>query len=97
MEGKMKKRDLGAEIIAGLKEFRDHPESLKRYEVKPTDVKALRTKMGMTQPEFAQCMFLSVKTVQKWEQGERKPTGAATALLRVMEKEPEAVLRALHG
>ena len=36
-------------------------------------------------------------TLQKWEQGERDPDGASHTLLRVMEKEPEAVKRALHG
>jgi putative transcriptional regulator len=37
-----------------------------------------------------------VRTLQKWEQGQRNPDGAAHALLRVMEREPDAVLRALH-
>ncbi len=93
----MSKRDIGAEILAGLKEFRDRPGSLKRHEFAPAEVKAVRLKFGMSQKQFAEFLMISVRTLQKWEQGERKPDGASHTLLRVMEKEPEAVKRALHG
>jgi len=93
----MAKRDIGAEIVAGLKEFRDKSEKLKRYEFEPADVKGIRQKFGMTQQQFADFLMISVRTLQKWEQGERGPDGASHTLLRVMEKEPEAVKRALHG
>jgi putative transcriptional regulator len=93
----MAKRDIGAEIVAGLQEFRDKPEKLKRYAFEPADVKSIRKKFGMTQQQFADFLMISVRTLQKWEQGERDPDGASHTLLRVMEKEPEAVKRALHG
>ncbi len=93
----MAKRDIGAEMVAGLKEFRDKPEKLKRYAFEPADVKGIRQKFGMTQQQFADFLMISVRTLQKWEQGERGPDGAAHTLLRVMEKEPEAVKRALYG
>ena len=51
----------------------------------------------MSQSQFAACLVIPVKTLQKWEQGLRKPDGAANTLLRVMQKEPEAVVRALHA
>lgn len=93
----MAKRDIGAEIVAGLEEFRRRPASLKRYEFKPADVKAIRLEFGMTQRQFADFLMISVRTLQKWEQGERFPDGASHTLLRVMAKEPEAVKRALYG
>ncbi len=93
----MAKRDIGAEIVAGLKEFRDNPKKLKRFEFAPADVKAIRGKFGMSQQQFADFLMISVRTLQKWEQGERDPDGASHTLLRVMEKEPEAVKRALYG
>ena len=93
----MAKRDIGAEIIAGLKEFRDKPQELKRYKFEPADVKGIRQKFDMTQQQFADFLMISIRTLQKWEQGERYPDGASHTLLRVMEKEPEAVKRALHG
>ena len=50
----------------------------------------------MSQRQFADFLMISVRTLQKWEQGKRYPDGAAHTLLRVMEREPDAVLRALH-
>ncbi len=92
----MVKRDIGAEILAGLKEYRDKPEKLKRYEFAPAAVRAIREKFGMSQQQFADFLMISVRTLQKWEQGKREPDGASHTLLRVIEKEPEAVKRALH-
>ncbi len=92
-----KKRDIGEEIIAGLQEFRDRPESLRRSRHKSPDVRSIRNRFGMSQSQFATFLSISVRTLQKWEQGQRTPDGAAHALLRVMQKEPEAVMRALHG
>jgi putative transcriptional regulator len=44
---------------------------------------------------MAQFLGTSLSGYRKWEQGQRQPSGAARTLLRVMEKEPEAVLRVL--
>ena len=93
----MTKRDIGAEIVAGLKEFKASPKNLKRHVFAPADVKAIRRKFGMSQQQLADFLMISVRTLQKWEQGERDPDGVSHTLLRVMEKEPEAVKRALHG
>ena len=40
---------------------------------------------------------VSIKILQNWGQGRREPEGPAKALLRVVEREPEAVLSALHA
>lgn len=63
---------------------------------RPTDVKALRTRLGMTQEQFARTYRLPVGTVRDWEQGRTRPDAPAQALLAVIEREPEAVRRALH-
>lgn len=60
-------------------------------------IQALRARMRLSQHDFARMLRVSVKTVQNWEQGRRAPTGPAAALLRVMDREPRAALRALHG
>ena len=60
------------------------------------DVKALRERTGLTQANFSTMIGVSIKTLQNWEQGRREPEGPAKALLRVVEKEPQAVLNALH-
>lgn len=62
--------------------------------VEATDVRALRTGLGLTQAEFAALFGVSVHTLRNWEQG-RRSEGPACALLKVIEREPEAALRAL--
>jgi putative transcriptional regulator len=59
------------------------------------DVKAIRRKLGMTQARFAASFGFGLAAVQNWEQGRRRPEGAARAFLKVIEREPEAVRRAL--
>ena len=55
-----------------------------------------RSKVGLSQNDFADLLGVSLRTVQDWEQGRRNPTGAAQTLLRVAEQHPEA-LRDLHA
>ena len=65
-------------------------------EVPRTDVRQVRGRLGLTQAEFA-CVFgVSVGTVRNWEQHHREPEGPARVLLLVIEREPAAVVRALH-
>jgi putative transcriptional regulator len=61
------------------------------------DVRAIRQKVGMTQDDFARHFGVSKRTVQDWEQKHRLPSGAARAFLTVIDREPEAVRRALLG
>lgn len=55
----------------------------------------VRRRMGLTQVEFARRIGVSHETIRNWEQGKRGPTGAARALLRVLDKAPETALRVL--
>ncbi|MDA1276694.1 MAG: helix-turn-helix domain-containing protein [Verrucomicrobia bacterium] len=59
------------------------------------DVRRIRKKVAMSQSEFAEHFGVSVRTVQDWEQGRRVPGGASRAFLIVIDREPEAVHRAL--
>ena len=63
----------------------------------PADVKAIRTKLGKSQSEFALMIGVSVATLRNWEQGRRTPEGPALALLRVVSAAPRTVTRALRG
>lgn len=56
----------------------------------------VRLRLGLSQAEFSQCIDVSIDTIRNWEQGKRSPTGAAKALLRVLDKAPEAALAALQ-
>jgi putative transcriptional regulator len=67
------------------------------HEFSPIDVKNVRAKMGMSQSEFASAFGISISTLRHWERGDRVPQGPALVLLNVVEKEPQAVLKALAG
>ena len=57
---------------------------------------ARRVRRRLGQAEFATRIDVSLETIRNWEQGKRSPTGAAKALLKVLDKAPEAALAALH-
>jgi putative transcriptional regulator len=73
------------------------PASYRVHVPESIDVKALRTKMKLTQEEFALRFCLSVARVRDWEQGRSSPDGAVRAYLKVIEREPKAVARALSA
>ena len=55
----------------------------------------VRKKMGLSQLEFSQKIGVPLETIRNWEQGKRAPTGAARALLRILDRSSELVLIAL--
>jgi putative transcriptional regulator len=59
------------------------------------DVRAIRRSTGMTQVQFAAVYGFSVRTVQEWERGAKKPSGPARTLLRAIKADPEGLRRAL--
>lgn len=88
-------------IKQGLKEAVDYsdgkcPQAVV-HEYSSVDVKSIRSKMGMSQTEFASAFGISVSTLRHWERGDRVPHGPALVLLNVVEREPQAVLKALAG
>jgi putative transcriptional regulator len=56
----------------------------------------VRKRLGLSQAEFSVRIDVPLDTIRNWEQGKRSPTGAAKALLKVLDKAPEAALAALH-
>lgn len=71
------------------------PRQLARMRRAPNP-KAIRQALKLNQQEFARQFQIAVGTLRDWEQGLHLPDSAATAYLRVIERDPEAVLRALH-
>lgn len=69
----------------------------RRFDLRPMDIKVIRKRLALSQAEFALMIGVSKATLQNWEQGRRTPEGPARALLKVVEKKPEAVLEALSG
>jgi putative transcriptional regulator len=60
------------------------------------DVRKIRTRLGLSQESFARTYGFALSAVRDWEQGRRRPERSARVLLKVVEKEPEAVTRALE-
>jgi putative transcriptional regulator len=58
----------------------------------PKQIKALRNSFQVSQPVFARYLNTSESTVEKWETGATKPTGAALKLLSVAKKHGLEVL-----
>ncbi|HUN42787.1 MAG TPA: helix-turn-helix domain-containing protein [Acetobacteraceae bacterium] len=59
------------------------------------DVRALRTRLGLSQDAFAARFGFSVDAIRQYESRRRIPTGPVRTLLRVIAREPDAVIRAL--
>jgi len=100
----MKKRLDGKELILGMRNAVAHARGLKaarretvvKVEVPDlVNVRAIRGKLGMSQAAFAARFGFSIKYVRNWEQGERQPQGLARAYLVVIDRDPQAVQRAL--
>ena len=97
----MEMSKLGKKLIASAKEGiaiargEMNSASYRLHVPAKINVRAMRQKLGMTQEEFAIRYGLTLARVRDWEQGRSAPDGAARAYLRVIEKEPEAVNRAL--
>ena len=53
------------------------------------DIKSIRSKTGLSQSDFAKKLHISPKTLQNWEQGRRTPTGPASVLMKLIDKNPD--------
>ena len=83
------KRNVGQEILEGLRELRRG--EIGRVVNLPS-VAAIRERTGLSQAKFAALLGVSVRTLQEWEQGRRAPSGAARTLLMVAAKNPQVLL-----
>ena len=92
----MSKRDIGKEILEGIREVKDYKAGTKSLRVhslkEPAPPQVICTKLKLSQSAFAGLMVVSLRTVQDWEQGRRKPSGPAVALLRIAEQKPEVFM-----
>lgn len=63
----------------------------------PINVKEVREKTNKNQEDFASMIGVKVGTLRNWEQGRRKPDGAALTLLKIVAADPKYVERVLHS
>lgn len=90
-------------IMAGLQDAKAiaagtaDPATYRVHVPAGVDVKGIRERRGLSQQAFANRYGFSVATVRDWEQGRRQPEAAARAFLLVIDREPDAVDRALSA
>lgn len=83
------KRDIGQEILDAVLEMK--AGGGRRFTAPIPEIVEIRHKVDMSQAEFAELLGVSVRTLQEWEQGRRKPSGAAASLLVLADKRPDVL------
>ncbi|MFV3131172.1 helix-turn-helix domain-containing protein [Niveispirillum sp. KHB5.9] len=99
----MTKATFATDLTEALEEAIQHAKGTETGAVKhvvmvdTVDVRAIRNRLGLSRPQFAERFGLDARTVQDWEQGRRRPDKAAQSYLKVIANNPEAVVGALAG
>jgi putative transcriptional regulator len=89
----MSKRNIGQEILESIQDIKAYKAGEKALRThtftQPAPPQEIRAKLKLSQSAFAGLMGVSLRTVQDWEQGRRKPSGPAQTLLRIAEQKPD--------
>lgn len=95
--------DIGKSLIRGAEEALEYVTGknvgVKTHKVQvpiEIDVSAIRKNLHMSRQKFSEEFGFSIRTLEKWERGERLPEGPTRAYLTVIAKNPRAVIDALH-
>ena len=92
-------KKLFAQLVESMKQMNEIVRSerapSREFHVEPRAIKELRSKLGLSQANFAALLHVDVGTLRNWEQGRREPTGPAKALLTAIRRDPVHVLKAL--
>lgn len=87
-----KKRDINAELAQCLDDIKAKRYG-RKFEINaPRDIKALRSRLQLSQSAFAALLNINVRTLQGWEQGLKKPKGPAVSLLSIADKHPDVFI-----
>ena len=84
------------EAIAHAQTKGKQPVGVRVVQPQAVDVAQLRTRLALSQEQFAARFGFSVATLRHWKRGDRSPSGASLVLLNVIDRNPQAVLDALH-
>src|SRR6266545_2816252 len=83
-----KSRNIGREIVDGIRDIKAGRIG-RRYTIESYPIVRAREKSGLSQAQFAALLGVSVRTLQDWEQGRRKPSAAAKTLIKIAELQPQ--------
>ncbi len=89
------KRDVWKETLEAVRSIKTgHVGHIETVELPP--VIEARQKTGLSQSRFAELLGVSVRTLQDWEQGRRKPSRAAMSLIQIAKQRPD-ILHEVFG
>ena len=90
------KEEMFQELLESVRQggaiLRGDEEPSRTFEIADPDVRGLRNRFGLSQEGFARLIGISVGTLRNWEQGRRRPEGAARVLLEIVARSPEILL-----
>jgi len=103
----MAKRDIFGELLEGVAAMKGHREgklTLRHFKVEPTPlpkvdaklIRATRQRLGCSRAVFAQQLRINLRTLEKWEQGRAKPNPQAAALVLLVRRYPDTLVRLQH-
>jgi len=88
--------ELGYKLLQSVKEMKVG-NAARTTQIEPNEVTSARLKTGLSQNQFASALQISPRTLQEWEQGRRKPSGAAKALIQIAFRHPEVIQEELRA
>lgn len=86
--------ELGEKLLHAVREMKAG-DAARTTEVSTNEVASARLRTGLSQAQFARALKISPRTLQEWEQGRRKPSGAAQALIQIAFRHPEVIVESL--
>lgn len=99
---RMTMSEIGKSLIQGALEALDYAKGqtkgAKKHKIAvpaEVDVVAIRENLRMSRQQFSDEFGFSIRTLEKWERGERLPESPARAYLTVIAQNPKAVIEAL--
>jgi putative transcriptional regulator len=88
-------------IAAGLNEAlavaRGTAKPSKLHVPSEIDVRAIRSKLKLSQDDFAAEFGFTINQIRDWEQGRTRPLGALRAYLMIIGRNPQAVIELLRA
>jgi putative transcriptional regulator len=101
---KGKKRDIFSELMGGVDAMKKHrtgkitlrthkPEALTLPEVTGGLIRDVRARLGLSQGLFAEMLHVNPRTLANWEQNRSKPNEQAAALILMVQKFPDTLIR----
>ncbi len=88
-------RDVWQEVANAVRETEGGRRKQVKTAATASHVASIRLKSRLSQSAFAAALGVSKRTLEQWEQGRRKPSGAAQKLLTIADRHPEVFLQSL--